>query len=73
MVVVAQGHAEDFLGLLLFDDEPVQVGLDLARLLVEGKILAGRRLIGGLGRAGQVGLAGAALARCWRINSCNWR
>jgi hypothetical protein len=56
MIVVAQRHAEDFLGLLLLDHEPVQVGLDVARLFVEGKVLLQRRPVGGLGRAGQIGL-----------------
>jgi hypothetical protein len=56
MIVVAQCHAQDFLGLLLLDHETVQVGFDVARLFVEGKVLLQRRSFGSLGRAGKVGL-----------------
>jgi len=33
--MVAQRHAEHLLGVVLPDHEPIQVGLDLLRLLVE--------------------------------------
>ena len=58
VVVVAQGHTQDFLGFLLLDHKPVQVGFDIARLLVEGEIFRQRRLIWSLGCVGQVGLVG---------------
>ena len=35
VVMIAQGHAQHFLRLVLFDDEPVEVFLHLARLVVE--------------------------------------
>ena len=41
MIVVAQGDAEDFFGLLLFDDEAVEEGLDLAGSLIKEELVLG--------------------------------
>ena len=56
MVMVAQGDAEDFLGLVLFDDEAVQVGLDVARLVIELERFRLRRRLRAFRRAGRFGL-----------------
>src|SRR5207302_364454 len=45
MVMVAQGYAQNFLGLLLFNDEPVEKIFHLARLVFEFEFLF-RRLSG---------------------------
>ena len=42
VVVVAQGHAQDFLGLVLLDDEAVEVSFDVARFVFKGKQLLPR-------------------------------
>ena len=39
MIMVAQSHAEDFLCLVLPDDETVKILLDLTRFFVEQKLL----------------------------------
>ena len=38
MVVIAQGDAEDFFGFVLFDDETVQVSLNVAGFVFELEI-----------------------------------
>ena len=66
MIVVAQGDAEDFFRLLLFDDEAVEVGLDLAGRFVEEELLfgrsGGRRFRGAGGFGFGHGAAGQVLA-----------
>jgi hypothetical protein len=75
VVVVADGDGEDLLGLVLLDDEAVEVVADLARLEVEGADAAERfdGFVVGLwrrfGRSAGVGWGGGWAAIIWRTEA----
>ena len=60
MIVVAQGDAQDFLRLLLFDDEAVEEGFDIAGRFIEEELLFGRSGRRGFRGAGGFGFGHGA-------------
>ena len=58
VIMVAEGDAQDFLGLVLLDDEPVEVVLNVARLVFELEVLGPGLRRGALRHGGIRGLGG---------------
>ena len=72
--VVAEGHPEHFLGLVLADDKAVEMPGDIRRLEREGKFLRGSRLAAdrGFGDRGFVDAAELFRNACRDGTECVW-
>ena len=76
--MVAQGDAQHLLGLVLLDDEPVEVVLNLARFILELELVRFGLPLGALRRDGICGvrrrrLPASRRCRCCRMNSASCR